>query len=96
MSCGMSLTGREAILDKGPGETIFLTVISPDKQRLARIDHYEDRREASDSSRRLEAAGFVPPWNLMTQFIFTPPGRQMAPLSRYEFGRKAWTFPRCR
>ena len=65
-------TGRETILDKGPANDDYPTLISPDKQWLARIDHYEvDVKPVSGVdwkplvSSRLE----------QTQFIFTPDGK---------------------
>ena len=65
-------TGRETILDKGPTESDFLTVISPDKQRLARIDHYEvDVKPVSGADWKPLVSSHLE----HTQFIFTPDGK---------------------
>jgi serine/threonine protein kinase/Tol biopolymer transport system component len=62
-------TGRETILDKGPAKDDYATLLSPDEQWLARMDHYQVEVKPTSGAdwKALVSSHFEHP-----QFIFTP------------------------
>ena len=65
-------TGRETILDKGPAKDDYATLVSQDKQWLARMDHYQVEVKPTSGAdwKPLVSSHFEHP-----QFIFTPDGK---------------------